>query len=236
MVKGILKISQIRNIFNSKYKLIGLSLILLFCFSSILKAESYAVATRHHLATDIGMKVLDEGGNAIDAAVAIAFALAVVNPSAGNIGGGGFMLIHLAEKNETFSIDYRERAPIKSFEKMFQDNSGKVVKGLSLNSILATGVPGTVSGMFYVSEKFGTSNIKSLIAPSINLARRGFALSDFQAKNLNKYKQKFSKNEEAKKIFTRPFGFSEGDILVQKNLASTLERIAQNGEEEFYSG
>ena len=236
MVKGILKTSQIRKIFNSKHKLIALSLLLLFCFSSILKAESYAVATRHHLATDIGMKVLDEGGNAIDAAVAIAFALAVVNPSAGNIGGGGFMLIHLAEKNETFSIDYRERAPIKSFEKMFQDNSGKVVKGLSLNSILATGVPGTVSGMFYVSEKFGTSNIKSLIAPSINLARRGFVLSDFQAKNLNKYKLKFSKNEEAKKIFTRPFGFSEGDILVQKNLASTLERIAQNGEEEFYSG
>jgi gamma-glutamyltranspeptidase/glutathione hydrolase len=236
MVKGILKTSQIRKIFNSKHKLIALSLLLLFCFSSILKAESYAVATRHHLATDIGMKVLDEGGNAIDAAVAIAFALAVVNPSAGNIGGGGFMLIHLAEKNETFSIDYRERAPIKSFEKMFQDNSGKVIKGLSLNSILASGVPGTVSGMFYVSEKFGTSNIKSLIAPSINLARRGFVLSDFQAKNLNKYKLKFSKNEEAKKIFTRPFGFSEGDILVQKNLASTLERIAQNGEEEFYSG
>ena len=98
------------------------------------------------------MKVLENGGNAIDAAVAVAFALAVVNPSAGNLGGGGFMLIHLAETNETFSIDYRERAPMKSFEKMFQDNSGKVIKGLSLNSILASGVPGTVSGMFYASE------------------------------------------------------------------------------------
>tara|TARA_X000000368_G_scaffold418684_1_gene419398 strand:- start:199 stop:1731 length:1533 start_codon:yes stop_codon:yes gene_type:complete len=182
------------------------------------------------------MKVLNEGGNAIDAAVAVAFALAVVNPSAGNLGGGGFMLIHLAEKNETFSIDYRERAPIKSFEKMFQDKSGKVIKGLSLNSLLASGVPGTVSGMFYASEKYGTINIKALISPSIELARKGFVLSEFQAKNLNKYKQKFSKNEEAKKIFTKPNGFSEGDILVQTNLANTLERISQYGKEEFYSG
>ena len=99
------------------------------------------------------MKVLEDGGNAVDAAVAVAFALAVVNPSAGNLGGGGFMLIHISEKNETFSIDYRERAPLKSYEKMFQDSSGKVMKGLSLNSILASGVPGTVSGMFYAAEE-----------------------------------------------------------------------------------
>jgi len=182
------------------------------------------------------MKVLEEGGNAIDAAVAVAFALAVVNPSAGNLGGGGFMLLHLAETNETFSIDYRERAPNKSFEKMFQDNSGNIVKGLSLNSVLASGVPGTVSGMFYASENFGTIKIKNLINPSIELARKGFVLSNFQAKNLNKYKEKFSKNKEAKKIFTRPKGFSEGDVLIQRNLAQTLERIAQNGKEEFYSG
>ena len=236
MVKGILKTSPISKILISKYSLIAFFLTLLFFFSSFLKAESYAVATRHHLATDIGMTVLEEGGNAIDAAVAVAFALAVVNPSAGNLGGGGFMLLHLAESNETFSIDYRERAPMKSFEKMFQDNSGKVIKGLSLDSILASGVPGTVSGMFYALEKFGTSNIETLINPSIDLARKGFVLSDFQASNLNRYKQKFSKDLEAKKIFTRPFGFSEGDILVQTNLANTLERISQNGQEEFYSG
>ena len=236
MVRGILKISQISKIYISKYPLIAFLLILLFFYSSLAKAESYAVASRHHLATDLGMKVLNEGGNAIDAAVAVAFGLAVVNPSAGNLGGGGFMLIHLAEKNETFSIDYRERAPIKSFEKMFQDKSGKVIKGLSLNSILASGVPGTVSGMFYASEKYGTINIKDLISPSIELARKGFVLSEYQAKNLNKYKQKFSKNQEAKKIFTKPNGFSEGDILVQTNLANTLERISQYGEEEFYSG
>ncbi len=236
MVKGILKISQLKKIYITKYSLIASFLILLFSFSALAKTESYGVATRHYLATDIGMKVLEEGGNAIDAAVAVAFALAVVNPSAGNLGGGGFMLLHLAEKNETFSIDYRERAPAKSFEKMFQDNSGNVIKGLSLNSILASGVPGTVAGMFYASENFGTKDIKSLIYPSINLAREGFILSDFQAKNLNKYKQKFSNNREAKKVFTRPSGFSEGDLLVQKNLANTLNRIALNGKDEFYSG
>jgi gamma-glutamyltranspeptidase/glutathione hydrolase len=236
MVKGIQKISQINEIYTSIYRLIAFFLILLVFYSSIIKAESYAVASRHHIATDIGIKVLEEGGNAIDAAVAVAFALAVVNPSAGNLGGGGFMLIHLAEKTETISIDYRERAPIKSFEKMFQDDSGKIVKGLSLNSIIASGVPGTVSGLFYASEKFGTYDIKDLINPSIELARDGFTLSSFQAKNLNKHKQKFSKNKEAKKIFTRPNGFSKGDILVQKNLANTLERIAQNGKKEFYSG
>ncbi len=236
MVKGIQKISQVSNIYLKKYPLIAFSLILLFSYSSFLKAESYAVASRHYLATDIGMKILEEGGNAIDAAIAVAFALAVVNPSAGNIGGGGFMLIHSAEKNETLSIDYRERAPKKSFEKMFQDNSGKVIKGLSLNSTLASGVPGTVSGMFYASEKFGKMDIKSLMKPSINLARDGFVLSDFQAKNLNKHKEKFLKNEEAKKIFTRPQGFSKGDILIQKNLAKTLTRISQYGKEEFYSG
>ena len=217
MVRGILKLSQISKTYISKYLVIAFFLTLLFFFSSFVKAESYAVATRHHLATDIGMKILEEGGNAIDAAVAVAFALSVVNPSAGNLGGGGFMLLHLAETKKTFSIDYRERAPFKSFEKMFQDNSGKVIKGLSLSSILASGVPGTVSGMFYAAEHYGTVKIENLIKPSIELAKKGFALSDFQAKNLNKYKKKFSKDKEAKKIFSRANGFSKGDILVQKN-------------------
>ena len=235
MVKGILKISQFSKIYISKYSVIAFFLTLFF-FSAFTKAESYAVASRHYLATDIGMRVLEDGGNAIDAAVAVAFALAVVNPSAGNLGGGGFMLIHLAETNETFTIDYRERAPNNSFEKMFQDNYGKVIKGLSLNSILSSGVPGTVSGMFYASERYGKKNIKNLIQPAIDLAKNGFVLSDFHANYLNKFKEKFSKNKEAKKTFTRPNGFFEGDLLVQTNLSRTLERIAQNGKEEFYSG
>ena len=105
---------------------------------------------------------------------------------------------------------------------MFQDNSGKIIKGLSLNSGLASGVPGTVSGMFYASEKFGTIDIKSLISPSINLAREGFVLSDFQANNLNKYEEKFSKNLEAKKIFTRPDGFT----TAKANATATAASIA----------
>ncbi len=236
MVKGILKKGQIRNIYNQNFQKIAFLLILLFAHSNLIKSDTYAVASRHHLATDIGMKVLEEGGNAIDAAVAVAFALSVVNPSAGNIGGGGFMLIHLKENKENIAIDYRERAPSKSFETMYQDQNGKVIDGLSLNSILASGVPGTISGMFYALENFGSRKMRDLINPSINLARNGFIISDFQAKNLNKYKTKFNQNKDAKKIFTRPNGFVEGDKLIQKDLANTLEKISKNGKEEFYSG
>ena len=236
MEKGILKISQNKKV--SSLKTFKLFLVKLLLISSFAYTSSgfHGVASRHHIATDIGLKVLKDGGNAIDAAVAVGFALSVVNPSAGNLGGGGFMLIHLSEKNETIAIDYRERAPIQSSEKMFQDQDGNIINGLSLNSTLASGVPGTVSGMFYVSEKFGIKNIKSLINPSVEIAKKGFILSKFQASNLNKYKEKFLKNPEAKEIFTRTEGFAEGDILIQENLANTLSRIAKNGKEEFYLG
>ena len=235
MERGILKINPNKKNFLKKIIIVFLAL---FFFSSFAKSsdQPFGIATRHHIATEIGMNVLQDGGNAIDAAVAVSFALAVVNPSAGNLGGGGFMLIHLSGTNETIALDYRERAPIKSFERMFLDQNEKVIKGLSLNSILASGVPGTVSGMFYASKKFGSMNIEKLISPSIEIARNGFTLSEFQAKNLNRYKDKFSKNIEAKQIFTKPKGFKEGDILIQKNLSDTLERISKNGEQEFYSG
>ena len=235
MERGIPKISPNKKSFLKKIIIVSIALLFLsFCAKS--SNQPFGIATRHHIATDIGMNILVEGGNAIDAAVAVSFALAVVNPSAGNLGGGGFMLIHLSETNETIALDYRERAPIKSFEKMFLDQDEKVIKGLSLNSTLASGVPGTVSGMFYASKKFGSVNIEKLISPSIEIARNGFNLSKFQAKNLNKYSDKFSKNIEAKQIFTKPNGFKEGDLLIQKNLADTLERISKNGEQEFYSG
>ena len=236
MVKGTLNISPSNKSDFLRLPIIALLVVIFFSDFALTKSQSFAVATRHHIATDIGMKVLEEGGNAIDSAIAVAFALSVVNPSAGNLGGGGFMIIHLSNTKKTYALDYRERAPINSFEEMYQDNEGRVIKGLSLNSTLASGVPGTVSGMFYASENFGTIDIKELIDPSIKLARNGFVLSDFQSKNLNKYKEKFSRYPEAKKIFTRPNGFSSGDILIQKNLANTLERISKNGKEEFYFG
>ena len=235
MERGILKINPNKKIFLKKIIIVYLALLFL---SSCAKSsdQPFGIASRHHLATDIGMDILLEGGNAVDAAVAVSFALAVVNPSAGNIGGGGFMIIHLSEIDETIALDYRERAPIKSFEKMFLDQNEKVIKGLSLNSTLASGVPGTISGMFYASKKFGSMNIEKLISPSIEIARNGFNLSEFQAKNLNKYRGKFLNSVEAKQIFTKPNGFKEGDVLIQKNLANTLERISKNGEQEFYSG
>ncbi len=235
MERGIPKISPNKKSFLKKIIIVSLAL-LFFSYYAKSSDQPYGIATRHHIATDIGMNILQEGGNAVDAAIAVSFALAVVNPSAGNLGGGGFMLIHLSETNDTIALDYRERAPIKSFEKMFLDQNEKVIKGLSLNSTLASGVPGTVSGMFYASKKFGSVDIERLISPSIEIARNGFNLSEFQAKNLNKYKDKFSKNIEAKQIFTKPNGFKEGDLLIQKNLADTLERISKNGEQEFYSG
>ena len=216
-------------------RLFLLTLVLLLPgFSS--KTESYAVATRHHLATDIGIEVLNNGGNAIDAGVAVAFALAVVNPSAGNLGGGGFMLIYNASEDELITIDYREKAPLKAYEKMYQDNNGNVIEGLSTNSILASGVPGTVAGLFYALENYGTWDIKPLVQPSIELAKKGFYLSSFQSKNLNRYKEKFIKNEDSKRIFTKPNGFKENDLLIQKDLARTLEKISANGIKEFYSG
>ena len=235
MEKGILKLNLSKKSFFFKTLLILISFCLTLSCSQI-SSDYQAVASRHHLATDIGMEVLNRGGNAVDAAVAVAFALAVVNPSAGNIGGGGFMLIHLAEKSQNIALDYRERAPLKSSTNMYLDDDGNVIKGLSLNSTLASGVPGTIAGLFYASEKFGSLKIESLIEPSIKLAKNGFTLSEFQSKNINKYKKKFKRNVDATRIFTRSGGFKTNDLLVQEDLGNTLERISQNGMSEFYSG
>ena len=235
MEKGILKLNPSKKSFFFKTLLILISFCLTFSCSQI-SSDHQAVASRHHLATDIGMEVLNRGGNAVDAAVAVAFALAVVNPSAGNIGGGGFMLIHLEEKSQNIALDYRERAPLKSSTNMYLDDDGNVIKGLSLNSTLASGVPGTIAGLFYASEKFGSLKIESLIEPSIKLAKNGFTLSEFQSKNINKYKNKFKRNVDATRIFTRPGGFKTNDLLVQEDLGNTLERISKNGMSEFYSG
>ena len=235
MEKGILKLNPSKKGFFFKTLLILISFCLTLSCSQI-SSDHQAVASRHHLATDIGMEVLNRGGNAVDAAVAVAFALAVVNPSAGNIGGGGFMLIHLAEKSQSIALDYRERAPLKSSTNMYLDENGNVIKGLSLNSTLASGVPGTIAGLFYASDKFGSLKIESLIEPSIKLAKNGFTLSEFQSKNINKYKKKFKRNVDATRIFTRPGGFKTNDLLVQEDLGNTLERISKNGMSEFYSG
>ena len=217
--------------------LIFLFLISLSIFSSLsFSKHNSVVVTRHHLATEVGSKILSDGGNAFDAAISVAFALAVVNPSAGNIGGGGFALLYDANKKTIESIDYRERAPIRAKEDMFLDENGKVIKGLSTSSFLASGIPGTVDGMFKIHKKYGSIPIRKLIAPAIDLAEKGFMLSKFQAEYFNNNRDKFSKNPEAKKIFVKENLWKKGDVFQQKDLSQTLKRISKFGRDEFYSG
>ena len=217
--------------------LIFLFLISLISFSSLsLSKHNAVVVTRHHLATEVGSKILLDGGNAFDAAISVAFALAVVNPSAGNIGGGGFALLYDANKKTIESIDYRERAPIKAKENMFLDENGNVIKGLSTSSFLASGIPGTVDGMFKIHKKYGSVPIKKLISPAIDLAEKGFILSKFQAEYFNSNRDKFSKNPETKKVFVKENLWKKGDLFLQEDLAKTLKRISKFGRDEFYSG
>ncbi|RYF66488.1 MAG: gamma-glutamyltransferase, partial [Comamonadaceae bacterium] len=138
-------------------------------------AQNGMVVTAQHLASKVGVDVLKKGGNAIDAAVAVGYALAVVYPAAGNLGGGGFMTVQLADGRKTF-LDFREKAPLAATANMYLDKDGNVVKGLSTNGHLAVGVPGTVSGMEMAREKYGTMQRAALIAPAIALADKGFAL------------------------------------------------------------
>ena len=206
--------------------------------SKEVKPNNAVVVTRHHLATDVGAEILENGGNAVDSAVAIAFALAVVNPSAGNLGGGGFLLYYNADENKTYALDYRERAPIAADENMFLDADGNVIKNLSLNSYLAAGIPGTVKGMFTIHELFGSKSMDDLISPSVKLASEGFQLSDFQANNFNKYRKKFLNGSDSESIFINSDDkdFSAGDVLTQTDLAESLRLIKDKGQKAFYEG
>ena len=206
--------------------------------SKEVKPNNAVVVTRHHLATDVGAEILEIGGNAVDSAVAIAFALAVVNPSAGNLGGGGFLLYYNADENKTYALDYRERAPIDADENMFLDADGNVIKNLSLNSYLAAGIPGTVKGMFTIHELFGSKSMDDLISPSVKLASEGFRLSDFQANNFNKYRKKFLNGSDSESIFINSDDkdFSAGDVFTQTDLAESLRLIKDKGQKAFYEG
>ena len=206
--------------------------------SKEVKPNNAVVVTRHHLATDVGAEILEIGGNAVDSAVAIAFALAVVNPSAGNLGGGGFLLYYDADENKTYALDYRERAPIAANENMFLDVDGNVIKNLSLNSYLAAGIPGTVKGMFKIHELFGSKSMDDLISPSVKLASEGFRLSAFQANNFNKYRKKFLNGSDSESIFINSDDkdFSAGDVFTQSDLAESLRLIKDKGQKAFYEG
>ncbi|MGR4867598.1 gamma-glutamyltransferase [Variovorax sp. LARHSF232] len=199
-------------------------------------AENGMVVSAQHLASQVGVDVLKRGGNAVDAAVAVGYALAVVYPAAGNLGGGGFMTLQLADGRKTF-LDFREKAPLAATANMYLDKDGNVIKGLSTHGHLAVGVPGSVSGMEYAREKYGTMKRAALIAPSIALAEKGFVLQQGDVDMLATATADFKKDLATGAIFlNKGEPFAVGQRLVQKDLAKTLRAISQKGTDGFYKG
>jgi gamma-glutamyltranspeptidase / glutathione hydrolase len=198
------------------------------------------VASQEKRATRIGVEILKAGGNAVDAAVAVGFALAVTHPQAGNLGGGGFMLVHLAARDETIAIDYRETAPAALARETFLDARGEADPKKSRDSALGIGVPGTVAGLALALEKYGSGKftLAQLIAPAIKLARDGFSVDDELADTLPRAQPRLAVWPSTAKIFLKAGGASlgRGDTLVQDDLASSLEAIARDGPRAFYQG
>jgi gamma-glutamyltranspeptidase/glutathione hydrolase len=203
-------------------------------------AKNGMVASQEKLATHVGVDILKAGGNAVDAAVAVGFALAVTHPQAGNIGGGGFMLVHLAARNETIAIDYRETAPAAMTRDVFLDEKGEADPKTSRDSALGIGVPGTVAGLALAHERYGSGKftLAQLIAPAIKLAREGFAVDDELADTLPRAQPRLARWPASAKIFLKSDGtaLNRGDRLVQADLAASLEAIAAGGPRAFYEG
>lgn len=193
-----------------------------------------AVVSAHPLASDAGLQILRQGGNAIDAAIATQLALAVVFPVAGNLGGGGFLVAHL-QTGKKLAIDYREKAPGAASRDMYLDNSGNVIENLSINGHKAAGVPGTVAGLFK-SHKYGKLPFQKLIEPAIKLARFGFVITASQANSFNREREEFIRYNTKPVAFVKTGNWKEGDTLVQEHLARTLERIRDQGMKGFYEG
>jgi len=205
--------------------------------ASAVEAEHGMVVSAHRLASEIGVRILQMGGNAVDAAVAVGYALAVVDPCCGNIGGGGFMTIHLADGRERF-VNFRETAPQAATAAMYLDAEGRPIDDLSRHGYRAAAVPGTVMGLDYARAKFGRLPRAAVIAPAVALARHGFVLSPADTDILDARADRFAKDPGAAKIFLRPDGghLAPGDRLVQSDLAATLELIAERGPAAFYTG
>jgi gamma-glutamyltranspeptidase / glutathione hydrolase len=193
-----------------------------------------AVSSAHPLASQVGLSILQNGGNAFDAAIATQLALAVVYPGAGNIGGGGFLVAH-SSKGKSIAIDYRERAPKAATRDMYLDKDGNPLLNLSQHGHLASGVPGTVAGL-YTSHKYGQLDFKALIQPAIELAAKGFVITAAEARSLNGSQQAFIKYNTTKPVFVRDRPWKAGDTLIQQDLATTLTRIRDWGQAGFYEG
>ena len=201
------------------------------------EASRGMVATEERIATRVGLDILRRGGNAVDAAVAVGFALAVTLPNAGNIGGGGFMLVHDAKTHRTVAIDFREMAPTGATRDMYLDDKGQVVDGRSLVTHLAVGVPGTVAGLDHALKRYGTMKLADVLAPAIALAERGFPVYPSLAKLLEIERKNLERTPATKAIFL-PQGqpLRAGQRLVQRDLAQSLRRIASGGARAFYDG
>jgi gamma-glutamyltranspeptidase/glutathione hydrolase len=201
------------------------------------KSAGGAVIATSKFATEAGMQVLRAGGNAIDAAVCVGYTMAVTHPVAGNLGGGGFAIIRLAD-GQLFSLDFREMAPGKATRGMYLDSAGNVVPKLSLDGYLAAGVPGTVAGLSTMLEQFGTRKLATLMQPAIGYAEKGFVISARNAETFKEHQERLAKYASSRAYFLKPDGstYQEGEKLVQKDLAKTLRAIAQQGPKAFYEG
>ncbi len=196
------------------------------------------VSSQRKLASQIGAEILSRGGNAVDAAVATGIALAVILPRAGNLGGGGFMLVHIAEQNKTVAIDYREMAPKAAHRDMFLDEQGNVDNKLARFSHQSSGVPGTVAGLSHALEKYGTMSWASIVEPSIRLAQDGIVVSYDLAENLKSRHKWLTANDATAKAYYKAnkVPYEAGEILVQPDLANTLKLLAKEGPKAFYQG
>ena len=198
------------------------------------------VVSQRKIASEVGAQILKDGGNAVDAAVATGLALAVVLPRAGNLGGGGFMIVHLKDKNETIAIDYREKAPAGAFRDLFLDEEGNYDKKKAQFSLLSAGVPGSVAGFHHALINYGTLSWEEILKPAIKLAEEGFEIPHDLANTLasKRYRARLSANEAAAKVFYKEDKslYVAGEILIQKDLARTLTLLSEVGPDAFYKG
>ena len=196
-----------------------------------------AVSSTSKIASDAGIDILKEGGNAFDAIVATGFALAVTSPSNGNIGGGGFLVAHTAD-GRSVSLDFREKAPQLSYQQMFLNENGDYDRTVALESHKSSGVPGTVNGLLKILNDYGSGKLtlEEILAPAISYAENGFIVNKTTAYSFNAYRDQFGEDDGTKKIFIKENDWTAGDVIVQKDLANTLRLIAQFGNKGFYEG
>ena len=196
------------------------------------------VVSQRKVASEVGAEILRQGGNAIDAAVATALTLAVVLPRAGNLGGGGFMLIYSNELQKTIAIDYREKAPAKASRDMFLDNKGNYDRKKAQFSLLSAGVPGTVAGLYYALEKYGTLSWNEVLDPAINLAENGFKVPHDLSSVLTNYKNRLTANQATAEAYYKKnkVPYKVGEVMKLPDLAWSLKELKQYGPSAFYQG